>query len=112
MAHHVFISYASEDRSTADVLCRGLEAQGIPCWIAPRDIVPGQPYADSIIQAIGTARVLVLVFSSHANTSPHVTREVERAESKSIPVVTFRTDGTPLSPSLEYFISHSHWLEA
>jgi hypothetical protein len=80
--------------------------------MAPRDITPGRPYAEAIIQAINAARVLVLVCSARACASPHVTREVERAVSKGLTIVTFRTDATVLSPSLEYFLSHSHWLEA
>jgi hypothetical protein len=112
MPHQVFISYASEDRTTADAVCRALEGQGVGCWIAPRDITPGHAYAEAIIQAINGARVLVLVFSHRANVSPHVTREVERAVSKGAAVLTFRTDATPLAPALEYFLSHSHWLEA
>lgn len=112
MPHQVFISYASEDRAIADAVCGALEAQGIGCWVAPRDITPGHPYAEAIIEAINGARVLILVFSGRANSSPHVTREVERAVSKGVAVVTFRTDATPLAPALEYFLSHSHWLEA
>jgi hypothetical protein len=112
MSHPVFISYASEDRTVADALCQTLENQRVGCWMAPRDITPGCPYAEAIIQAINTARVLVLVCSAQANASPHVTREVERAVSKGLTIVTFRTDATGLSPSLEYFLSHSHWLEA
>jgi hypothetical protein len=112
MSHSVFISYASEDRAVADALCRALEDQRVGSWIAPRDITPGRPYAEAIIEAINAARVLVLVCSARANASPHVTREVERAVSKGLTVVTFRTDATVLSPSLEYFLSHSHWLEA
>jgi hypothetical protein len=112
MPHQVFISYASEDRAVADALCRCLEKQGTGCWIAPRDIQAGSVYAEAIIRAINEARVLVLVHSSRANASPHVAREVERAASKSIALVAVKTDAAPLSPSLEYFLSHSHWLEA
>lgn len=112
MPHQVFISYASEDRSAADALCRAIEAKGIACWIAPRNITAGQVYAEAIIGAINAARVLVLVYSTRANASPHVAREVERAVSKGVAVVTFKLDATALSPALEYFLSHSHWLEA
>jgi hypothetical protein len=112
MSHQVFISYASEDHEVAGLLCRALEGQGIGCWVAPRDITPGHVYAEAIIGAINTARVLVLAYSARTNSSPHVTREVERAVSKGVAVVTFKTDAAPLSPALEYFLSHSHWLEA
>ena len=52
MAHEVFISYASPNKAAADAVCAGLERRSIRCWIAPRDIVPGLPWAESIIDAI------------------------------------------------------------
>jgi hypothetical protein len=54
----VFISYSSQDKPTADAACAALEAANIRCWIAPRDINPGRDYAESIIEAIESARVL------------------------------------------------------
>jgi len=34
MAHDVFISYATQDKTTADALCATLEGRGVRCWIA------------------------------------------------------------------------------
>jgi hypothetical protein len=56
----VFISYASQDAAIANSLVETLERAGIPCWIAPRDVVAGEFYADAIVHAIDAARVLVL----------------------------------------------------
>ena len=56
MAHDVFISYASRDKAAADTICGGLEQRSIRCWMAPRDIVPGVPWAESIIDAIEGSR--------------------------------------------------------
>jgi hypothetical protein len=42
MAYDAFISTAQEDKPTADAACAMLEANGVKCWIAPRDITPGQ----------------------------------------------------------------------
>jgi TolB-like protein/Tfp pilus assembly protein PilF len=108
----VFISYASQDTAVADALCAALERAGIACWIAPRNVTPGDFYADAIVQAINACRVLVLVLSENSITSPHVVREVERASAKQRPVISFRIDLTPLPPGLEYFLSASHWLDA
>ena len=108
----VFISYASQDTAVADALCAALERAGIACWIAPRNVVPGDFYADSIVQAINACKVLVLVLSESSINSPHVVREVERASAKKRPVISFRIDLTPLPPGLEYFLSASHWLDA
>jgi hypothetical protein len=48
----VFISYASADAALAQKVCAALEATGILCWIAPRDVIPGTFYADAIVGAI------------------------------------------------------------
>jgi TolB-like protein len=108
----VFLSYASQDATIANALCESLETAGIPCWIAPRDVRPGDFYADAIVHAITSCPVLVLVLSQAAIDSPHVLREVERAGSKRRPIVTFRIDAAPLPPGLEYFLSASQWLDA
>ena len=112
MAHDVFISYSAGDKPTADAVCAALEAKGIRCWIAPRDILPGTVFSAAIIGAIHASRVLVLVFSSRSNDSPHVMREIERAVNKGLPIIPFRIEDVPLSPSMEYFISTPHWLDA
>jgi len=112
MAHDVFISYAVEDKPTADAICATLEAKQIRCWIAPRDVLPGEDYAEALIGAIYESRLLILVFSANTNQSSHVLRELERAASKGIPILPLRIEDVPLSPSLEYFISRTHWLDA
>lgn len=107
-----FISYASQDAAIANALCNALEQAGVACWLAPRDVRPGDFYADAIVQAITQCRVLILVLSQAAIDSPHVLREVERASSKKRAIISFRTDTAPLPPGLEYFLSASQWLDA
>ncbi|HAH65240.1 MAG TPA: toll/interleukin-1 receptor domain-containing protein, partial [Rhizobiales bacterium] len=74
----VFISYSSKDKPIADAVCAGLEANGLRCWIAPRDILPGADWGGAIIDAITGSKVMVLIFSGNANSSPQIKREVER----------------------------------
>ena len=112
MSHEVFLSYSSKDKSVAEKVCNVLECEGIIVWMAPRDILPGLGWAGSIISAINDAKVMVLLYSSNANTSPQIEREVERAANKGIPVVPFRIQDIPPSKTLEYFISSPHWLDA
>ena len=112
MSHDVFISYSSKDKNAANAVCAVLERNGIRCWIAPRDVTPGMVWGSVIVGAINGAKIMVLVFSGAANTSPQIEREVERAISKGIPVIPFRIEDVQPSDSLEYFISASHWLDA
>src|ERR1700744_3644740 len=110
MAHDVFISYSSKDKPVADATCATLEAQGIRCWIAPRDIRPGSDWGEAIIDGINDARVFVLVFSSNANVSVQIKREVERAINKGLPVIPFRIENVMPTKSLGYFLFPPHLL--
>jgi TolB-like protein len=107
----VFISHASQDSELANTVVVALERAHLSCWIAPRDVVPGDLYADGIIRAIAGSKVIVLVLSRNAIASGHVGKEVERASSKRRPIVALRTDTSPLTPALEYFLSESQWIE-
>jgi TIR domain len=112
VAFDAFISYASQDKPVADAVCARLEAAGIRCWIAPRDITPGMSYGEAIINAIHAARVMILVFSSHANASPQVPKEIERAVSNNVPIIPYRIENVTPGASLDYFIGSVHWLDA
>lgn len=112
MPHDVFISYAAGDKVVADAACATLESRRLRCWIAPRDVLPGMNYGEAIVKALRESRVVVLLFSSRANESQQVMREVERAVHLGIPILPFRIEDTVPSPALEYFISTPHWLDA
>jgi hypothetical protein len=112
MGKDIFISYAQEDLTLADDLHRALVAEGLSCWQAPDDIPPGTSYPEAIIEAINTCRLLLLLFSASANSSPHVEREVERAVSKQCPILAVRLGSFVLSPAMEYLLSPSQWLDA
>src|SRR5712671_587549 len=79
MPHDAFISYSTHDKAAADATCATLEASGIRCWIAPRDITPGAEWGEAIVDAINHCRVMILIFSANANKSQQIPREVERA---------------------------------
>jgi hypothetical protein len=112
MSHDAFISYSSLDKAAANATCAALEASGIRCWIAPRDIEPGSEWGDAIIDAINHSRVVILIFSAHANDSRQIRREVERAVSKGIPIIPLRIENIAPTHSLEFFIGTLHWLDA
>lgn len=112
MNFDVFISYSSKDKTVADAVCARLESAGIRCWIAPRDVLAGTSYGEAIIEAIHTARIMVLVFSSNANSSGHIPKEVERAVSNGLTILPFRIENVPPGKSLDYFIGSVHWLDA
>src|SRR5687768_2636482 len=110
--YSAFISFASENREKAEAICASLERRGFVCWIAPRDVLAGREYADEIIGGIERSASVVLVLSEAANASVFVDREIERAFSKQKPIFPVRIEEVTPSPSLELFISGTHWLDA
>ncbi len=112
MAYDVFLSHSAKDKAVADAICARMEADGVRCWVAPRDIRPGHEWGEAIMDAIGTCPLMVLVLSQHANESPQVRREVERAIHRGVMVIPFRIEEMEPTGSMEYFLSAPHWLDA
>jgi hypothetical protein len=112
MNFDVFISYPHQDKATADAACAKLEAEGIRCWIAPRDVPPGAEWATAIVDAIDHCRGMVLIFSSSSNQSRQIYREVQRAFDREVPVVPFRIENIIPEKSLAYYLGPVHWLDA
>ena len=112
MAHDVFLSHSVKDKAVAEAIVARLEAESVTCWIAPRDVVPGADWGESIINAIESSRIMILIFSQSANASSQIKREVERAVNKEVYIIPFRVDNIPPTRALEYFISSSQWMDA
>jgi len=108
----VFVSYASQDRDVAFRIVGFLEEKSISCWVAPRDVPPGVEYGQAIINGIEQSRALVLILSDQSNDSQFVRKEVERAVSKTKPVLPVRIREVTPSGSLEFFISSAQWVDA
>ena len=112
MAHDVFISYSTKDKLIADAVCASLEAAKIRCWITPRDILPGQDWAESIEGAITKCKILVLIFSSYSNDSKQVAREVALAFNSEVTVIPFRIENIEPKGAMKYYLLNTHWQDA
>ena len=110
----VFISYEHQSKSIADNICAYLEAKGVRCWYAPRDVVG--PYADAIVKAIEDCKVFVLILNQNSSESVHVLNEVEMAYNRimqgNLTLVPFKVDDGTLSKSMEYYVKRLHWIDA
>ncbi len=112
MPHDVFISYSTRDKGIAEAICAGLESSGIGCWIAPRNIPAGHDYAEAIIDAMNACKIMVLIFSSNANQSKSVRKEVERAAHKAMTIIPLCVENVIPAKSFEFFISSVQWFDA
>jgi formylglycine-generating enzyme required for sulfatase activity len=113
---HIFISYSTKDGSTeAHQLADALEATGLRCWIAPRDVNPGLPYGGQITRAVRGGRGLVVLLTPGANDSPSVLQEVDAAHSERKRIVPLIVRGTQPSDDLLFYLRALHqigWTDA
>lgn len=112
MAHDVFISHSSKDKQIADAMCNKLESSGIRCWMAPRDIWPGRKWSEAIVQAIEESSLLVLIFSTNANMSEQIEKELDIASNKRKLVLPFRVEDVQPSGALQFYLGTRHWMDA
>jgi len=119
--HQVFISYSREegestisqhDRDIANRVCAALESESIRCWIAPRDIVPGDDWLNEIINAVEKSKVLVLIFSSDTDKSQWINDEVKIALDKKIKIIPFRIEDISPQGVLRVLKVRCQWLDA
>lgn len=109
---YVFISYSTRDKNMADAICHYLEESGVPCWIAPRDILAGQSWAGAIVKAIRGCAAMILVYSKESNSSHQVANEIDKAFSCAKVIIPFIMDSTPMNDDFDYYLSRKHWLIA
>lgn len=111
MKHRVFISHSSRDAQIANAICHHLEADGIPCWIAPRDIHQ-QDWAASIMAGIRGSDVFVVILSQNSIPSNEVMKEVAEATRVCEYILPFKIDKELLTDGMQYHLGHIHWLDA
>jgi hypothetical protein len=112
VAHDVFISYSTHDKAVADRICHALEERQVRCWIAPRDVPFGADWPRAIMDALATARAVVLVFTSNTNASQAVRKEVLAAVENGAIVIPFRTEDVLPEGALRFNLIDVHWLDA
>lgn len=108
----VFISYSSKDKEIADKVCKFLDGKGIQCWIAPRDIPAGKDFPTTIVQAIESAKVFLLIYSKNSSISRHVKNELENADINDVYIIPYKIDDTRLTDAFKYYLTGAHWITA
>jgi membrane-associated phospholipid phosphatase len=88
----IFISYFHEDRTHAERLAGALEAEGLSVWW-DRTIPPGENFDQVIEQALGAAKVVMVLWSLKAVKSRWVLNEAEDAAARDILVPVLIEEG-------------------
>jgi|GEM_PF-4185058 len=112
MPYDVFISHSSKDKNIAYSIVAGLENHNIRCFIAPRDINPGEDWVSTISQTIIDVPIMLMVFSKNSNNSREVDNEINLALNHNTVVIPLKIDETSPSLEKEYRLGNVHWLDA
>ena len=107
----IFISYSSIDQKIAETICDALQSRGFPCWIACRDIGPGENFQEAIVKAIRSAKLMILVFTSNANNSDEIKKEVVLAGRHRVTVVPVRVEDVVPNDALAYEFATRQWID-
>jgi len=111
MTKKVFISHSSKDKKVATAVCSALESRGHSCWMSSRDIKPGENFQGSIVRAIREAGVMVLVFSSNANNSDEIKKEMALASQSRKMVIPVRAEDVTPSEDFTYELATRQWID-
>jgi formylglycine-generating enzyme required for sulfatase activity len=107
----IFISYSSKDQKSAEAICHAIENRGFPCWISSRDIGPGENFQSQIVRAIRGAKIMVLVFSSNANNSEEIKKELVLAGQSSLVVIPVRVEDVTPDDAFAYEFATRQWID-
>lgn len=105
-----FISYSSKDKDIAFKIVTAIESAGYTCWIAPRNIPYGTPYASAIMEGIDECDKFIVLITKKSIQSNDVLNEVDNAHSVKKTIIPVRLTETPLSRELNYYLSRTQWL--
>jgi hypothetical protein len=107
----VFISYSSIDRKVAETICDAIQARGHRCWISTRDIGPGENFQEAIVKAISSAKLMILVFTSNANNSQEIKKELALAGQHQLVVIPVRVENVVPSGAFAYELATRQWID-
>ena len=109
---YVFISYKADEFDRVLPLKKHLEANGIPCWMAPMSIRGGLSYAHEIPPAIQGCSVFLLYLTKKAQESKWVPREVDQAINSEKVVMPFMPEPCALRDDFSFYLTNVQRYEA
>jgi len=74
-----FISYSREDKHLMEILAAILETAGYKTWVDSDDLIPGQTWHPTILQAVLDADFCIVILTQHGVQSPYVKQEIDLA---------------------------------
>ncbi|HMO75329.1 MAG TPA: TIR domain-containing protein [Sphingopyxis sp.] len=106
----LFVSHHSSKFEVALHVERALARHDVDCWIAPRDVEPGEAFDSAILGAIRDGAGVLLLFCSQSDKSPHVKRELILADSAHKAIIPLRLEEI-VPNDLAYHLASAQWID-
>jgi formylglycine-generating enzyme required for sulfatase activity len=110
----VFISHAFEDADLAQRLARDLRRRGLPVWIAPGDIPPGQSWMNALDAGLRASGHYVILLSPQATQSRWVAHESSLAlqleAERRLSIIPMQVRACDLTGVFAY-LRHFQWIK-
>lgn len=106
----LFVSHHSSKYDVALHVEKALARHGVACWIAPRDVGPGEAFDTAIMKAIRDSAGVLLLFCSQSDKSPHVKRELILADSAHKAIIPLRLEEI-VPDDLAYHLASAQWID-
>ncbi|WP_296817327.1 toll/interleukin-1 receptor domain-containing protein [Brevundimonas sp.] len=108
--HSLFVSHHSSKARIASQVVDELERRGVGCWVAPRDIEPGEPFDRAIKAAVADSDAILVLFCDKADNSRHVKRELILADEGGKAIIPLRVSRVVPS-ELSYWFKDAQWID-
>jgi adenylate cyclase len=98
----VFVSYARSDKERVLELAGKLRAAGVSVWLDTSGIDAATLWGEQIVNALESAKVLLLMVTGSAVESKNVAREVMLVSERNGHILPVHLEPTQIPPSLKY----------
>lgn len=98
----IFISYSSKDREFSSKLAELLRVDGLSVWMDVGGIAPAAMWSTEIVNALKSAKLVVLVGSINSFQSHNVVKEVSIASEQQTPIIPLIIDDSEIPDKLAY----------
>jgi uncharacterized membrane protein YhaH (DUF805 family) len=110
--HDVFVCYATKDAARVNKIVSDLEAEGLRCWIAPRDIGPGRNFQVEIVGAIDSSKAMLVMMSRAMNQSEECINEIAVAKgSDTCKLIPVRLQDEKPERGYRFYLTAAQWVE-
>ena len=105
----IFFSYSRKDSKFVDGLIEKLQAKGVDIWVDRGQILAGESWRRSIVEAIRECQVFIIVLSPDSVKSENVTKELTLAEQYDKRVLPLVARDVQIPPALDYQLAGLHY---